>query len=198
MEFLLQPLTLLTFFPLVGVLVILFMNSEQKNAIRWTALVTTLLTFGISLWVLTQFKAANPDLQLEAKYSWIQRRGLEHPILSRGGRLEHSARPADGLPHAHLHPLHVDSRRRPRQGFHDLLPAFGSGHDGRLPRAGPVPVLHLLGIHPRADVLPDRLVGRTAPHLCRGQVLPVHDGWFHLDVACHLWLGIEGNTFSCA
>ncbi len=71
MEFILQPLTLLTFFPLVGVLVILFMNSEAKNAIRWVAMVTTLLTFGISLWVLTQFEASNPDLQLEAKYAWI-------------------------------------------------------------------------------------------------------------------------------
>ncbi len=71
MEFLLQPLTLLTFFPLLGVLVILFMNSEWKNAIRWVALVTTLLTFGISLWVLAQFEASNPDLQLEAKYAWI-------------------------------------------------------------------------------------------------------------------------------
>jgi NADH-quinone oxidoreductase subunit M len=71
MEFLLQPLTLLTFFPLVGVLVILFMNSEAKNAIRWVAMGTTLITFGLSLWVLTLFKASNPDLQLEAKYSWI-------------------------------------------------------------------------------------------------------------------------------
>ena len=71
MEFLLQPLTLLTFFPLVGVLVILFMNSESKNAIRWVAMCTTLITFGLSLWVLTLFTASNPDLQLEAKYSWI-------------------------------------------------------------------------------------------------------------------------------
>jgi NADH-quinone oxidoreductase subunit M len=71
MEFLLQPLTLLTFFPLFGVLVILFMNSEAKNAIRWTAMAASLLTFGISLWVLSQFNASNPDLQLEAKYPWI-------------------------------------------------------------------------------------------------------------------------------
>ncbi len=71
MEFLLQPLTLLTFFPLLGVLVILFMNSEWKTAIRWVALVTSLITLGISLWVLTMFKASNPDLQLEAKYAWI-------------------------------------------------------------------------------------------------------------------------------
>ncbi len=71
MEFLLQPLTLLTFFPLLGALVILFMNSEAKNAIRWVALVTSLVTFGISLWALTLFNASNPDLQLEAKYAWI-------------------------------------------------------------------------------------------------------------------------------
>lgn len=72
MEFLLQPLTLLTFFPLVGVLVLLFMNSEAKTAIRWVAMVTTLITFGLSLWVLTLFTASNPELQLEAKYPWIQ------------------------------------------------------------------------------------------------------------------------------
>ena len=72
MEFLLQPLTLLTFLPLVGVLVILFMNSESKNAIRWVALGTSLITFVVSLWVFSQFDSSNPDLQLEAKYPWIQ------------------------------------------------------------------------------------------------------------------------------
>lgn len=71
MEFILQPLTLLTFFPLLGALVILFMNAEQKNAIRWVALVTSLITFGISLWVFSMFDSTNPNLQLEAKYSWI-------------------------------------------------------------------------------------------------------------------------------
>jgi NADH-quinone oxidoreductase subunit M len=71
MEFLLQPLTLLTFFPLVGVLVLLFIPSEKKNAIRWTTLAASLLTFCISLWVLTKFDASNPDLQLVAKYDWI-------------------------------------------------------------------------------------------------------------------------------
>lgn len=71
MEFILQPLTLLTFFPLIGVLVILFLNSEQKNAIRWVAMVASLITFGISLWVFSMFDSSNPNLQLEAKYNWI-------------------------------------------------------------------------------------------------------------------------------
>lgn len=71
MEFILQPLTLLTFFPLLGVLVLLFIPSDKKNVLRWTALVTTLITFGLSIWVLTLFNASNPDLQLVAKYDWI-------------------------------------------------------------------------------------------------------------------------------
>ena len=71
MEFLLQPLTLLTFFPLLGILILLFIPSDNKNALRWTALGVTLVTFGISIWVLTMFNASNPSLQLVAKYDWI-------------------------------------------------------------------------------------------------------------------------------
>lgn len=72
MNFLLHPLTLVTFFPLLGVLVLLFLNSEQKNAARWTALVTSLITFGISIGVLVQFNPSNPDLQLVVDLPWIQ------------------------------------------------------------------------------------------------------------------------------
>ncbi len=71
MNFFLQPLTLLTFFPLVGVIVLLFLKPESKSAIRWTALITSLITFGISIWVLTMFKASNPGLQLVSRYPWI-------------------------------------------------------------------------------------------------------------------------------
>ena len=72
MEFLFQPLTLLTFFPLVGILVLFFIPSDNKNALRWTALGTSLVTFGISLLVLRLFDASDVNLQLVAKYSWIQ------------------------------------------------------------------------------------------------------------------------------
>jgi NADH-quinone oxidoreductase subunit M len=72
MNVLLHPLTLVTFFPLVGILVILFLKPGQKNIIRWVALITSLVTFGISLWVLAQFNASSPDLQLELDVPWIQ------------------------------------------------------------------------------------------------------------------------------
>lgn len=72
MNFFLQPLTLLTFLPVLGALVILFLKEEQKNVIRWVAVVTSLITFGVSLWILTQFDASKPNLQLVARYDWIQ------------------------------------------------------------------------------------------------------------------------------
>ena len=71
MNFFLQPLTLLTFFPLVGVLILFFIPGDRKDALRWTALGICLVTFGLSLWVLSMFNASNPDLQLVAQYDWI-------------------------------------------------------------------------------------------------------------------------------
>ncbi len=72
MDLLLQPLNLVTFFPLLGVLLLLFVNREQKEAIRWMALVVSLITFGFSIWVLAQFDSNNPDLQLTIDLPWIQ------------------------------------------------------------------------------------------------------------------------------
>jgi NADH-quinone oxidoreductase subunit M len=71
MIYLLHPLTLVTFFPLVGVLVLLFLRPEQKNAARWVALITSVITFGISIAVLAQFNPSNPDLQLVVDVPWI-------------------------------------------------------------------------------------------------------------------------------
>jgi NADH-quinone oxidoreductase subunit M len=65
-------LTLITFSPLVGVLVILFLNSQRKNLIRWVALITSLVTFVLSLVALVQFDASSPDLQLVIDLPWIQ------------------------------------------------------------------------------------------------------------------------------
>ncbi|MCX6039056.1 MAG: NADH-quinone oxidoreductase subunit M, partial [Chloroflexi bacterium] len=72
MNFLLNPLILVTFFPLVGVLALLFIPSDKKNALRWTALVASLATFGLSIWMLTLFDKSNPDLQLGFTLPWIQ------------------------------------------------------------------------------------------------------------------------------
>jgi NADH-quinone oxidoreductase subunit M len=72
MDFLTNPLNLVIFFPLLGVLALLLMPSGKKDLLRWTALLASLLTFGISIWVLTLFKSADANLQLGLNIPWIQ------------------------------------------------------------------------------------------------------------------------------
>jgi NADH-quinone oxidoreductase subunit M len=64
--------TLVTFFPLAGIVAILFLNRDQKTMIRWTALIASLITFVISLFMLARFDPTNPDLQIQAFMPWIQ------------------------------------------------------------------------------------------------------------------------------
>jgi NADH-quinone oxidoreductase subunit M len=73
----LNPLILVTFFPLVGFLIIIFLKQEQKAAIRWTALVTTLLTFVLSLWMLSQFRSGEAGIQLAYKVPWLRVGGIQ-------------------------------------------------------------------------------------------------------------------------
>jgi NADH-quinone oxidoreductase subunit M len=69
-------LPLLTFFPLAGALIILFFKPEQKNAIRWTAVITSLIALAISIWVLILFDPSNPGLQLNTNIPWIEVAGF--------------------------------------------------------------------------------------------------------------------------
>jgi len=77
MDLIFHPLTLVTFLPLVGVLILLFLREEQKAIIRWVALGTSLVTFIVSLVILAQFQANNPDLQLVIRRVWIQVAGWD-------------------------------------------------------------------------------------------------------------------------
>jgi NADH-quinone oxidoreductase subunit M len=72
MNFVIYPLVLMTFFPLLGALVLLFLKPEQKNTARWVALITSLITFVLSLAVLVQFDPSSGEIQLEAQQSWIK------------------------------------------------------------------------------------------------------------------------------
>jgi len=66
-----NPLLLVTFFPLAGFLIVLLIDGEQKKTIRWVTLITSLVTFGLSLWMLSQFNTANPDAQMVIDAPWL-------------------------------------------------------------------------------------------------------------------------------
>ncbi len=70
-------LTLVTFFPLAGVAALLLIPGQRAAALRWTALVTSLLTFAISLVMLARFDAAEPGLQLVTRLPWIRVAGWD-------------------------------------------------------------------------------------------------------------------------
>lgn len=72
MNILFSTLTVVTFFPLLGALVLLFMSPDRKDAIRWTATVTSLVTFLLSLVALAQFDASFNGMQLIARTPWIR------------------------------------------------------------------------------------------------------------------------------
>jgi NADH-quinone oxidoreductase subunit M len=66
-----NPLLLVTFFPLAGVLLILLLGKTGKTTVRWTALLTSLVTFGLSLWMLSMFNAADGGVQMEINLPWL-------------------------------------------------------------------------------------------------------------------------------
>src|SRR5688500_4838809 len=75
-------LTLVTFFPLVGVAIILLMkplfDRESDQAIRLVATLTSVATFLISLVVLFNFDRSDSGLQLIDRANWIPSLGIQY------------------------------------------------------------------------------------------------------------------------
>ncbi|MEK7441579.1 MAG: Fe-S-binding domain-containing protein, partial [Chloroflexota bacterium] len=72
MNILFGTLTVVTFFPLLGAIVLLFVPKENKDAIRWIAVVTSLITFLLSLIALSQFNPSFNGMQLVVRAPWIK------------------------------------------------------------------------------------------------------------------------------
>ena len=167
MNYLLHPLTLVTFSPLVGVLILLFLKQEQKTLARWVALITSLVTFAISLVVLVQFNPQNPDLQMVINVPWIQ--VADWSISYAMG--------IDGISillvllTTFLMPISilstwtaVEDRVKDFMIFFLLLEV---GMVGVFLGPGFVLVLYLLGIYSCSHVFPDRYLGWRPAHVCR-------------------------------
>jgi NADH-quinone oxidoreductase subunit M len=71
-------LTTITFLPLIGVLILLFMNKEQGKSMKLLTFVITLITFLISLLLLKDFNIATSSAQFVEKYPWIPDYGINY------------------------------------------------------------------------------------------------------------------------
>src|SRR5438128_2030375 len=73
-------LTIITFLPAVGAVLLLFSNREHVRSIRAFALIITLLTFIFSLHLVAHFDSSNPDFQFGLKIPWMPSLGVDYAM----------------------------------------------------------------------------------------------------------------------
>ena len=73
-------LTIVTFTPAVGALLLLFYNREHVRSIRAFALIITIVTFVFSLHLVAHFDSNNPDFQFGIKMPWIPAYGIDYSM----------------------------------------------------------------------------------------------------------------------
>mgnify|MGYP001176251488 CR=1 FL=1 len=71
-------LTVIIFLPFLGGIIILFIKEDEltSNNIKWSALLTSIGTFILSLILWLQFDYTNPSYQFEEKFRWFDDSGI--------------------------------------------------------------------------------------------------------------------------
>ena len=75
-------LTIITFTPAVGALLILFFNRTQARAIRTFALIVTILAFLFSLYLPAKFESGDPDFQFRLDVPWMPTLGVDYSMTT--------------------------------------------------------------------------------------------------------------------
>ncbi|MEQ1699335.1 MAG: NADH-quinone oxidoreductase subunit M [Ilumatobacteraceae bacterium] len=69
-------LTLLVLVPALGSLAVAIISKRQPDLVKITALLTSVLTGGMALWVLFAFKTDEAGFQLQSQHTWIKQWGI--------------------------------------------------------------------------------------------------------------------------
>ncbi|WP_266168158.1 NADH-quinone oxidoreductase subunit M [Dyella subtropica] len=77
-------LSLLIWLPIVGAIPVLLAGSGRPNVARWTALLVAVLTFVFSLYLLSQYNAADSAKQLTESHMWIASLGVHYSLAVDG------------------------------------------------------------------------------------------------------------------
>ena len=73
-------LSILTFVPLLGGLVVVGLGAEQKRLARWLSLGLSFAALALVLVLWHRFSSASGDLQFEERHSWIPTLGVEYRV----------------------------------------------------------------------------------------------------------------------
>ncbi len=71
-------LSITTFFPLIGVIILLMIDKENVGVQKGIAFVVTLINFFISLYILYHFNENTASMQFVENYPWIERLGISY------------------------------------------------------------------------------------------------------------------------
>jgi len=75
-----RALTVLTFLPSVGALVMLLFMRKRESAYKATALVFSLITLGLALFMWTRFDNGTAAFQFQENYLWIESWGINYHV----------------------------------------------------------------------------------------------------------------------
>lgn len=73
-------LSIVTFFPLIGVIILLMIDKENHSVQKGVAFVVTLINFLLSLYVLYNFRDDTPAMQFVELYPWIDKLGIAYYV----------------------------------------------------------------------------------------------------------------------
>jgi NADH-quinone oxidoreductase subunit M len=73
-------LSLLIFFPILGAIVLLFINKENGRGLRWVTLIFSLIEFIFSLPLFFAFDSKTAAMQFVENYWWIQSYGISYKL----------------------------------------------------------------------------------------------------------------------
>src|SRR5215831_6430951 len=73
-------LTIVTFAPTAGAVLLLLFKRENVRAIRAFALIITIVTFVLSLHLIAHFDSTNPDFQFAIKVPWVPAYGIDYSM----------------------------------------------------------------------------------------------------------------------
>ena len=73
-------ITIVTFLPLVGAVLLFFVKKEHTETIKRFALIWTLITLVVSLGFLIGFRPAYPGFQFSEQYSWIPQLNISYQV----------------------------------------------------------------------------------------------------------------------
>ncbi|MBN1287229.1 MAG: NADH-quinone oxidoreductase subunit M [Anaerolineae bacterium] len=76
--------TVVTFLPILGLLIVLFLDEKRADTIRWVTFGTAIVTFLVSVGMLIAFDPADPGLQMATYYNWIPTLGMSFHLAVDG------------------------------------------------------------------------------------------------------------------